>query len=136
MLPIASDFEQSAEFLMDFLQWMAEQGYEVSRGKSPSFDKRVSPPKLIVDYLSLTWDSLDAQGLALAISLMDFLEWIGEQGYEVRRAESPSFDKRVSPPQLIVDYLSLDWDSPNTEALALAMLRAIEKRLGPGLVEG
>ena len=68
--------------------------------------------------------------------LMDFLQWLAEQGYEVRRAESPSFDKRVSLPKLIVDYLSLDWDSPNTEALALAMLRAIRNRLGPGLVEG
>jgi len=77
MLPIASDFEQSAEFLMDFLQWMYEQGYEV------------------------------------------------------RRTDSASSDERVSLPQLIVDYLSLDWASPEAEALAMAMLRGIRNRLGP-----
>ncbi len=68
--------------------------------------------------------------------LMDFLHWLDEQGYEVRRADSPLPEEPVSFPQLIVDYLSLDWDSPDAEALAMAMLRAIQKRMGPGLVEG
>ncbi len=81
MLPTSADFEQSAEFLMDFLQWMYEQGYEV------------------------------------------------------HRADSPSPEDRVSLPQLIFDYLSLDWASPEAEALAHSMVRAIKNRLGPDPVE-
>jgi len=65
---------------------------------------------------------------------MDFLQWLSEQGYYISQAgtDEPHPPIQLSYAQLIADYLDFDWSQPQAEPIALAMLRAIQKRLiGP-----
>jgi hypothetical protein len=63
---------------------------------------------------------------------MDFLQWLSEQNYRIHQPlcnDLLGLPIQVNYPQLMADYLNLDWG----QALALARLPAIENRLiNPG----
>jgi len=68
---------------------------------------------------------------------MDFLQWLAEQNYHIGYVgtNEPVSYPSVLPnyAQLIADYLNFGWSQPQAEAVALAMLPAIENRLiNPG----
>ncbi len=59
--------------------------------------------------------------------------WLPEQGYEICRVRREGscewMHVRRDYTSLLMEYLALDWGAVNTEAIAIAMLRAIQHPL-------
>jgi hypothetical protein len=66
--------------------------------------------------------------------LMDFLQWLSEEGYYLGQGGGdeqfgPHLPIHPNYAQIIADYLDFDWGHPQAEPIALAMLMAIKNRL-------